>query len=46
MNLFTVDKLNLSPRSEQELHSALSNFELKWQDKARRASGQERISRF
>ncbi len=43
---FTMNKLNLGPRSDAELHSALTNFELKWQHKARRLDGDERISRF
>ena len=32
---FTTHKLNLTPRSHAELHSVLSSFERKWQDKAR-----------
>jgi hypothetical protein len=46
MKRFTRDRLNLNPRSEEELHSALTNFEMKWEHKARRALGDERISRF
>ena len=47
MDRFTMNKLNLTPRSDEELHSALTSFELKWQNKAaRRALGDERISRF
>jgi hypothetical protein len=46
MNRFTKDKLNLNPRSDDELHSAVTNFELKWESKARRALGEDRISRF
>jgi hypothetical protein len=46
MDRFIRDKLHLNPRSEQELHSVLSNFELKWQNKARRATDDERINRF
>ncbi len=46
MDRFTIDQLNLNPKSEHELHSALTNFELKWQRKANHAINQERISRF
>ena len=46
MDRFTKDKLNLNPRSDEELHSALTNFEMKWEHKARRVLGTERISRF
>lgn len=46
MDKFAIDKLNLEPRSSTELHSALSHFELKWQNKARRVQGDNRISRF
>jgi len=46
MDRFTRDKLNLNPRSDEELHSALENFELKWENKARRSGGNDRISRF
>jgi hypothetical protein len=46
MKRFTRDKLNLKPRSEEELHSALTNFEMKWEHKARRVLDDERISRF
>lgn len=45
MDRFTRDKLHLNPRSETELHTVLSNFELKWQQKARRAYDDGRISR-
>jgi hypothetical protein len=45
MDRFTQDSLNLNPRSDEELHSALTNFELKWENKARRALGSDRISR-
>jgi hypothetical protein len=45
MDGFTRDKLHLTPRSEEELHSVLSNFELKWQHKARRMQD-ERVNRF
>jgi len=44
MDRFTKEKLHLTPRSDEELHSTLSNFELKWQNKARRVQD-ERISR-
>jgi hypothetical protein len=46
MDRFTTNKLNLAPRSEEQLHSVLSSFELKWQQKARRMQQDERISRF
>jgi len=36
MDEFTARKLNLTPRSDEELHSVLTGFELKWQSKARR----------
>lgn len=42
MDRFTMNKLNLAPKSDEELHSALTNFELKWEQKAHR----DRISRF
>ncbi len=45
MDRFTVNKLNLTPRSEEELHSVLTSFELKWQNKARHTQD-DRISRF
>jgi hypothetical protein len=45
MDRYTTRKLNLSPRSDEELHSVLTGFELKWQNKARRVRGDERISR-
>jgi hypothetical protein len=45
MERFIRDKLHLNPRSEAELHSVLTNFELKWQNKARRVQD-ERINRF
>jgi hypothetical protein len=35
MNGFTQNKLNLSPRTEQELRGVLASFEQKWQNKAR-----------
>jgi len=38
-------KLNLTPRSSDELHSVLASFELKWHDKASRLrDGDMRIS--
>ena len=43
MNRFIIDKLNLSPRSEEELHTVLTGFELKWQHKARRQQDDGRI---
>jgi len=45
MDEFTTRKLNLTPRSNEELHSVLTSFELKWQNKARRMLDDERISR-
>lgn len=44
MNRFTRNKLNLNPRTDEEIHSALSRFELKYE--ARRLDENERISRF
>jgi len=42
-----TQKLNLTPRSDEELHSVLTSFELKWQNKARRhLRNDDRISRF
>lgn len=41
-----IDMLNLGPKSTDQLHSVLDEFELKWQRKAQRALGDERISRF
>lgn len=47
MDRFTMDKLHLTPRSDEELHSVLTSFELKWQNKARRhLQDDDRISRF
>ena len=48
MDRFTRDKLNLHPKTDEELHSALTNFEMKWQTKATRhlRGGDTRISRF
>jgi len=46
MDEFTARKLNITPRSDEELHSVLTSFELKWQNKARRMNQDERISRF
>jgi hypothetical protein len=37
MNRFTTEKLHLTPRSSDELQDMLTNFEQKWQTKARRA---------
>jgi hypothetical protein len=45
MDEFTTRKLNIAPRSDEELHSVLTSFELKWQSKARRMSQDERVSR-
>ena len=39
MDRFTkdkLDKLNLNPRSDEELRGVVTSFELKWQNKARR----------
>jgi hypothetical protein len=36
MDRFTKDKLHLNPRSNEELHTVLTNFERKWQSKVRR----------
>jgi len=41
-----MDKLRLHPKSDDEIHAALSNFEMKWQNKASRAHDGDRISRF
>ena len=46
MDKYAIDKLHLSPRSDQELHAALNKFELKWQNKATKLGTDERISRF
>lgn len=46
MDRFAINKLNLTPRSNEELHSVLDNFELKWRNKAQRVRGTDRISRF
>ena len=46
MDRFTRDKLNLNPRSDDEIHNALTTFEMKWENKARNALGHDRISRF
>ncbi len=46
MDEFTVRKLNITPRSEEELHGVLTSFELKWQNKARRINQDERSPRF
>jgi|GEM_PF-1710085 len=43
----SIQKLGITQRSDEELHSALTNFELKWQTKARRAyDDDERLSHF
>jgi hypothetical protein len=36
MDQFITEKLHLTPRSQEELQDMLSNFEQKWQTKARR----------
>ena len=46
MDRFTIRELNLTPRSDDELHSVLNSFELKWQDKVRRRHGVGRTARF
>jgi hypothetical protein len=46
MERFVRDKLHLNPRSEDELHTVLSNFELKWQQKARRVYDDQRVNRY
>lgn len=46
MDRNAITKLHLQPKSEDELHAALGNFEVKWQNKVRRLRGQDRISRF
>jgi hypothetical protein len=46
MDRFAMDKLHITPKTDFELHRALSNFELKWEQKARRALKDDRISRF
>jgi len=38
MDRFTTEKLHLNPRSDDELHTAISNFEQKWEAKARHAA--------
>jgi hypothetical protein len=35
MDRFTQNKLNLNPRSDQELRGVLANFERKWQNKVK-----------
>lgn len=40
---FAQDKLNLNPRSDEELRGVVTNFELKWQNKARRHLQGERL---
>jgi hypothetical protein len=39
MDRFTQDKLNINPRSNEELRDVLTSFERKWQNKARRHLG-------
>lgn len=43
MEQSAIDKLHLAPRSTQELHEAVRNFELKWQHKADRLGIRNRI---
>lgn len=43
MDRFIRSKLNINPRTDDELHSALSRFELKYEA---RLQDSERISRF
>jgi hypothetical protein len=43
MNRNAKDELNLNPKSDKELHSALSRFELKYEA---RLKNDERIHRF
>lgn len=46
MDKLAIDKLHLTPRSTEELHTVLSNFEMKWQNKASRQGRTDRISRY
>lgn len=46
MDRNAINKLHLNPKSDEEIHAALSNFEMKWQNKAQRMRGDGRISRF
>lgn len=46
MDEFIARKLNLTPRTDEELHSVLTSFEHKWQSKARHLQRDDRISRF
>jgi hypothetical protein len=43
MDRFTQNKLNLTPRSDEELRGVLTSFELKWQNKARRQLNDNRV---
>lgn len=43
MDKFTREKLNINPRTSEELHTALNRFELKYEA---RLEGSDRISRF
>jgi len=36
MDRFIRQKLHLNPRSDEELQTVLTNFELKWRSKAQR----------
>lgn len=44
MDRTAQQKLNLSPRTEQELHEVYDRFLIKWENKARRAID-DRVSR-
>jgi hypothetical protein len=41
MDRFTQSKLNLNPRSDQELRGVLANFEQKWQNKVKHQFGDD-----
>jgi hypothetical protein len=41
MDRFTRAKLHLTPRSDEELHNVLTNFELKWRSKAQRLQDEQ-----
>jgi len=44
MDRFTQDKLNLNPRSGEELRGVITSFELKWQNKVHhRTTGDYRV---
>ena len=46
MDKKAINSLNLNERTPEELHAALSKFELKWHSKVTRLGADERISRF